>query len=118
MGMPHLKRGQYENNSFATVVNILSSLLLLLIIKIMTKITTNYDDYDDKCRIVTTTFSNLFPVSVYPVNNACSMTKAEYTYACCTSAVVTARNQMWPHIQLRSIHMCMSNQLLQALMTS
>lgn len=78
MGMPHLKRGQYENNSFATVVNILSSLLLLLlIIKIMTKITTNYDDYDDKCRIVTTTSSNLLPVSVYPGNNACSMTKAE-----------------------------------------
>jgi len=75
MRMPHLKRGQHINNSFVTAVNMLSWLLLLF--KIMTTITTNYDDYDDKCRIVTTASSTLFPVSVYPGNNAASMTKAE-----------------------------------------
>jgi hypothetical protein len=88
MGILHLKRGQ-SGKSVATVLNMLSSLLFLLlllllmmmiiiIIKIMMTKTTNYGDDDvEKCNIVTSTFTPLFPVPVCPGNNACSMTKAE-----------------------------------------
>jgi hypothetical protein len=65
----------------------------------MITITTNYDDDDDdKCSIVTTTPTTLFPVSVYPSNNASSMTKAELAYACSTSAVFhCSQSDVAPH---------------------